>query len=222
MTTASTTAPAQTEIHDAGHVDVLIVGAGVSGIGAAHHLREQFPGRTFVILDAQDNRGAAPGGPTKLHPGVRSDSDLFCTYGYRFGRGAARRSRRGGEILAYLERGHRRGRPRPGTIRFRHRVTTKSQLVHRGPPVDRRGHPGRHRSGNTAQRHRATPCGLPDDVPGATTTTPSPISRGAGEAWTQLPGRDRAPTAVARGPRPGRSKQARHRHRPPAPRPLRR
>ena len=57
-TTASTTASAQgtEEIQDAGYVDVLIVGAGVSGIGAAYHLRDQFPDRTFVILDAQDNR----------------------------------------------------------------------------------------------------------------------------------------------------------------------
>src|SRR5580658_5296613 len=83
MTTAPTTAPAQAgnETQDAGHVDVLIVGAGVSGLGAAHHLREQFPGRTFVILDAQDNRGGTWW--THRYPGVRSDSDLF-TYGYRF------------------------------------------------------------------------------------------------------------------------------------------
>ena len=58
MTTAPTTAPAQgtDQIQDARHVDVLIIGAGVSGIGAAHHLRGKFPDRTFVILDAQDNR----------------------------------------------------------------------------------------------------------------------------------------------------------------------
>src|SRR5918997_5916633 len=70
------------------HVDVLIVGAGVSGIGAAHHLQEQFPDRAFVILDAQDNRGGTWW--THRYPGVRSDSDLF-TYGYRFKpwRGAA-------------------------------------------------------------------------------------------------------------------------------------
>src|SRR3979490_1242280 len=82
MTTAPTTAPAQgtEETKDAGHVDVLIVGAGVSGIGAAHHLRDKFPDRTFVILDAQDNRG----GTWWAHqdPGGRSDRDLL-THGHR-------------------------------------------------------------------------------------------------------------------------------------------
>src|SRR4051812_22448487 len=72
--TAPTTAPAQgtEEIQDAGHTDVLIVGAGVSGIGAAYHLRDQFPDRTFLILDAQDDRGGTWW--THRYPGVRSDS----------------------------------------------------------------------------------------------------------------------------------------------------
>ena len=102
MTTAPTTAPAQDteEIQDAGHVDVLIVGAGVSGIGAAHHLREQFPDRTFVILDAQDNRGGTWW--THKYPGVRSDSDLF-TYGYRFKPWRGPAIAAGEEILAYLD-----------------------------------------------------------------------------------------------------------------------
>ena len=39
------------------HVDVLIVGAGISGIGAAHHVQDRFPGKTFAILDALDSRG---------------------------------------------------------------------------------------------------------------------------------------------------------------------
>src|ERR1700719_1540948 len=120
MTTASTTAPAQTEIQDAGHVDVLIVGAGVSGIGAAHHLRKQFPGRTFVILDAQDSRGGTWW--THRYPGVRSDSDLF-TYGYRFKPWRGPAIAAGEEILAYLDEvidEDDLGRH----IRYRHRVTT--------------------------------------------------------------------------------------------------
>jgi monooxygenase len=102
MTTAPTTAPAPgtKEIQDAGHVDVLIVGAGVSGIGAAHYLREQFPDRTVVILDAQDNRGGTWW--THKYPGVRSDSDLF-TYGYRFKPWRGPSIAAGEEILGYLD-----------------------------------------------------------------------------------------------------------------------
>jgi len=63
------------------HVDVLIVGAGLSGIGAACHLRQHSPDRTFAILEARD----AIGGTWDLfrYPGVRSDSDMF-TLGYSF------------------------------------------------------------------------------------------------------------------------------------------
>jgi monooxygenase len=63
------------------HFDVLIVGAGLSGIGAAYHLQEQCPGKTFVILEARDEIG----GTWDLfrYPGIRSDSDMY-TLGYRF------------------------------------------------------------------------------------------------------------------------------------------
>src|ERR671915_1142583 len=64
-----------------GHVDVLIIGAGLSGIGAAHHIQSAFPGRTYTILEARD----AIGGTWDLfrYPGIRSDSDMY-TLGYRF------------------------------------------------------------------------------------------------------------------------------------------
>ena len=63
------------------HVDVLIVGAGLSGIGAAHHLQTSFPAKTYAILEARD----VIGGTWDLfrYPGVRSDSDMY-TLGYRF------------------------------------------------------------------------------------------------------------------------------------------
>ncbi|UFS98813.1 flavin-containing monooxygenase [Nocardia huaxiensis] len=63
------------------HVDVLIVGAGLSGVGAAYHLQQAFPWRTYTILEMRD----AIGGTWDLfrYPGIRSDSDMF-TLGYRF------------------------------------------------------------------------------------------------------------------------------------------
>jgi cation diffusion facilitator CzcD-associated flavoprotein CzcO len=63
------------------HVDVLIVGAGISGIGAAVHLRKHSPQRSYLILESR----AAIGGTWDLfrYPGIRSDSDMY-TLGYNF------------------------------------------------------------------------------------------------------------------------------------------
>jgi monooxygenase len=63
------------------HVDVLIVGAGLSGIGAACHLQANCPGKTYAILEARERSG----GTWDLfkYPGVRSDSDMY-TLGYSF------------------------------------------------------------------------------------------------------------------------------------------
>ena len=63
------------------HFDVLIVGAGISGVGSAYHLQEQAPDKSYVILEKYETFG----GTWHMHtyPGVRSDSDLY-TFGYRF------------------------------------------------------------------------------------------------------------------------------------------
>jgi monooxygenase len=123
-TTAPVTAPERSSdaVQDAGHVDVLIVGAGVSGIGAAHHLQEQFPGRSFVLLDAQDHHGGTWW--THRYPGVRSDSDLF-TYGYRFKPWRGPSIATGGEILKYLDEVIEED-DLAQHIRYRHRVTSAS------------------------------------------------------------------------------------------------
>ncbi|MFI6173123.1 flavin-containing monooxygenase [Nocardia sp. NPDC051052] len=63
------------------HLDVVIVGAGLSGIGAAYRLQTECPGKTYAVLEAR----AAMGGTWDLfrYPGIRSDSDMF-TLGYPF------------------------------------------------------------------------------------------------------------------------------------------
>ncbi|HVV34984.1 MAG TPA: NAD(P)/FAD-dependent oxidoreductase [Acidimicrobiales bacterium] len=66
---------------DQQHFDVLIVGAGISGIGGACHLQAQCPDKSFLIVDALDHFGGTWW--THKYPGVRSDSDLF-TFGYKF------------------------------------------------------------------------------------------------------------------------------------------
>jgi cation diffusion facilitator CzcD-associated flavoprotein CzcO len=81
-------------------LDVLIVGAGISGIGMAAHLTRNCPGKRFAIIE----RRSAAGGTWDLfrYPGVRSDSDMF-TLGYAFAPWRQDRSIVGGEaILSYL------------------------------------------------------------------------------------------------------------------------
>ncbi|WP_245981368.1 NAD(P)-binding protein [Frondihabitans australicus] len=66
---------------DSDYVDVLIVGAGASGIGAACLLQRELPGKTWAIVEARERSG----GTWDLfrYPGVRSDSDMF-TLSYSF------------------------------------------------------------------------------------------------------------------------------------------
>jgi cation diffusion facilitator CzcD-associated flavoprotein CzcO len=101
------------------HVDVVIVGAGISGIGAAYYLQNRVPGKTYTILEA---RGAT-GGTWDLfrYPGIRSDSDLH-TFGYEFKPWRDEESIAGADkILAYLrETAAENGIDQH--VRFHHRV----------------------------------------------------------------------------------------------------
>jgi cation diffusion facilitator CzcD-associated flavoprotein CzcO len=90
----SAAAPQNTE-----HFDVVIVGAGISGIGAAYHLGKQCRGTSFVVLEAQDSFGGT--WLTHRYPGIRSDSDLF-TFGYRFKPWTGAPIATATEILSYI------------------------------------------------------------------------------------------------------------------------
>src|ERR1700691_550517 len=81
------------------HFDVLIVGAGISGIGAAYHLTKQAPGKSFVALDALEDFGGT--WLTHKYPGTRSDSDLY-TFAYRFKPGVGPPIATGDEIRKYI------------------------------------------------------------------------------------------------------------------------
>jgi cation diffusion facilitator CzcD-associated flavoprotein CzcO len=83
------------------HVDVLIVGAGLSGIGAAHEIQEHCPGKSFALLEARE----VIGGTWDLfrYPGIRSDSDMY-TLGYRFRPWTGAKSLADGpSILKYIQ-----------------------------------------------------------------------------------------------------------------------
>ncbi len=101
------------------HLDVLIVGAGLSGIGAAYHLQANHPGRSYAILETRD----CIGGTWDLfkYPGIRSDSDMY-TLGYSFKPWReAKAIADGPSILSYVrETAAEHGIERH--IRFHHRV----------------------------------------------------------------------------------------------------
>ncbi len=79
--------------------DVLIIGAGISGIGCAYHLQKQLPGKTFVILEKKEHFGGTWW--SHQYPGVRSDSDLY-TFGFSFKPWKGVPIAAGEEIMKYL------------------------------------------------------------------------------------------------------------------------
>ncbi|GAB5541543.1 MAG: NAD(P)/FAD-dependent oxidoreductase [Sandaracinaceae bacterium] len=102
------------------HLDVLIVGAGISGIGAAYHLQTLCPGRTYAVLEGREDIG----GTWDLfrYPGIRSDSDMY-TLGFRFKPWKEEKAIADGpDILKYLrETAEENGIDEH--IRFSHHVT---------------------------------------------------------------------------------------------------
>jgi monooxygenase len=105
------------------HLDVLIVGAGLSGVGAAHHLQDRCPGKSYAIFEAREDIG----GTWDLfrYPGIRSDSDMH-TLGYRFRPWTDESSIADGpKILDYIRDTAREGGIERH-IRLRHRVLAAS------------------------------------------------------------------------------------------------
>ncbi len=101
------------------HFDVLIVGAGLSGIGAGYHLQKNCPRKSFAILEGRD----AIGGTWDLfrYPGVRSDSDMF-TLGYSFRPWEEAKAIADGPAILKYVRDTARDHGIDRRIRFGHRV----------------------------------------------------------------------------------------------------
>ena len=111
----SRTVAAKTE-----HFDVLIVGAGISGVGGAYHLTKQCPGTRFVVLEGQASFGGT--WITHRYPGIRSDSDLY-TFGYRFKPWTGAPIATAAEILRYMGEVIEENGLGPH-IRYRHTIST--------------------------------------------------------------------------------------------------
>ncbi len=125
------------------HHDVLIVGAGISGIGAACHLQNELPGLSYAILEGRE----AIGGTWDLfrYPGIRSDSDMH-TLGYRFRPWTAAEAIADGPAILDYVRDTAREHGVDERIRFGHRVVAAewstaearwSVEVERGPERER-------------------------------------------------------------------------------------
>jgi cation diffusion facilitator CzcD-associated flavoprotein CzcO len=104
------------------HFDVLIVGAGISGVGGAYHLAKQCPGRSFVVLESQESFGGT--WLTHRYPGIRSDSDLY-TFGYRFKPWTGKPIATATEIRAYMNEVIEEN-DLARHIRYRHHIETAS------------------------------------------------------------------------------------------------
>ena len=108
------------DIQDMGYVDVLIVGAGISGVDAAYHLQQNFPERSFTLLDTLESFGGT--WLTHKYPGIRSDSDLF-TFGYKWKPWMGAPIATADEILKYMNEAIEENHIGEH-IRYRHKVAS--------------------------------------------------------------------------------------------------
>ncbi|MBL4906219.1 MAG: NAD(P)/FAD-dependent oxidoreductase [Sneathiella sp.] len=104
------------------HLDVLVIGAGISGIDAAYHLKKECPGKSFALLENQESFGGT--WITHKYPGIRSDSDLY-TFGYSWKPWSGPPIATAPEILKYLDESIDENDLRDA-IRFNHEVKTAS------------------------------------------------------------------------------------------------
>src|SRR3954454_21573341 len=124
------------------HVDVLMVGAGLSGIGAVCRLRTEHPGRSVAILEARE----ASGGTWDLfrYPGIRSDSGTF-TFGFKWRHWEGDVALADGRSILEYVRTVAREYGVDRLVRYRHRVLSASwdsetnlwtvEIDHAGAPV---------------------------------------------------------------------------------------
>ncbi len=102
------------------HLDVLIVGAGISGVSAAWHLQDRCPTKSYAILEKRENMG----GTWDLfrYPGIRSDSDMY-TLGFRFRPWTGHQSIADGKLILDYVKSTAAMYGIDKHIRFNHRVT---------------------------------------------------------------------------------------------------
>ena len=190
--TATVLAPSSAKTTE--HFDVLIVGAGISGVGGAYHLTKQCPGTSFVVLEAQESFGGT--WITHRYPGIRSDSDLY-TFGYRFKPWTGTPIATAEEILDYMGEVIEEN-DLARHIRYRHRIASAT-LVERRQSLDHRG-----RRVSTPASPSASPpasCGCAR----ATTAIPK-ATRPSGRAWPT----SRAASSIRRpGPRTSTTRTSR-------------
>ena len=104
------------------HLNVLVVGAGISGIGVAYNLSRRLPGKSFAVLEAQKTFGGT--WTVNRYPGVRSDSDMY-TFGYSFKPWLKEELATSEQIISYLDEViEENGLDQ--YIRYQHRVTAAS------------------------------------------------------------------------------------------------